>query len=425
MTEPTAADHIVEFRRELHRYPEPAWREFYTTSRIVDECERIGVDSLHVGRHALVSEHRTGVPEAEELERWHQRAREAGAREDVLEATAGGHTGVVAELHRGDGPTIALRVDIDALPQAEADDEGHQPAREGFRSENEGAMHACGHDGHASIGIGVLEAIAESDFDGTLKVFFQPAEELIGGGEAMAKSGHLDDVDALLALHLGLDHPTGEVVAGVDGFLAVKHLEATFSGESAHAGGHPEEGRNAILALATATQNLYAIPRHDDGPSRVNVGQIAGGTASNIVAAEAHLVGEVRGETTELKDYMFEHASRIVENAAGMHDCEVSFDPGGEAPSATSDDDLRDLVAEVAGETDVIESILDRDELGGSEDATYLMQEVQDSGGVASYVAVGTDHPGGHHTAYFDLDERSLVIGVDLIAETVRRFERN
>jgi aminobenzoyl-glutamate utilization protein A len=228
-----------------------------------------------------------------------------------------------------------------------------------------------------------------------------------------------------LALHLGLDHPTGEVVAGVDGFLAVKHLEATFSGESAHAGGHPEEGRNAILALATATQNLYAIPRHDDGPSRVNVGQIAGGTASNIVAAEAHLVGEVRGETTELKDYMFEHASRIVENAAGMHDCEVSFAPGGEAPSATSDDDLRDLVAEVAGETDVIESILDRDELGGSEDATYLMQEVQDSGGVASYVAVGTDHPGGHHTAYFDLDERSLVIGVDLIAETVRRFERN
>jgi len=416
-------DRLVEFRRDLHRHPEPAWCEFYTTGRIVEECERIGVDALHVGPDALAPEERTGVPDADELERWQERAREAGAREDVLEATAGGHTGVVAELHRGDGPTVALRVDIDALPQVEADDEDHLPAREGFRSENEGAMHACGHDGHATIGIGVLEAIAESDFEGTLKVFFQPAEELIGGGKAMAESGHLDDVDALLAVHLGLDHPTGEVVAGVDGFLAVKHLDATFTGESSHAGGHPEEGRNAILALATATQNLYAIPRHDDGPTRINVGEIEGGTASNIVAEEAHLVGEVRGRTTELKDYMFEHARRIVENAAEMHDCEVSFEPGGEAPSATSDDDLRELVAEVAGGVDGVDSILDRDDLGGSEDATYLMQEVQERGGTAAYVGVGTDHPGGHHTAYFDVDERSLGIGVALLTETVLRID--
>ena len=423
MAETHTADRLQRLRRDLHRHPEPAWCEFYTTSRVVEECERIGVDALHVGKDALASEERTGVPDDDDLERWAERAREAGAREDVLEATAGGHTGAVAELHRGDGPTVALRVDIDALPQVEADDEDHRPAREGFRSENDGAMHACGHDGHATIGIGVLEAIADSDFEGTLKVFFQPAEELIGGGKAMAKSGHLDDVDALLAVHLGLDHPTGEIVAGVDGFLAVKHLDATFTGESSHAGGHPEQGRNAIMALATATQNLYAIPRHDDGPTRINVGRVEGGTASNVIAAEANLVGEVRGQTTELKDYMFDHARRIVENAAEMHDCEVSFEPGGEAPSATSDDVLRELVADVAGETDGIDSILERDELGGSEDATYLMQEVQDNGGVATYVGVGTDHPGGHHTAYFDVDERSLGIGVDIVSETIRRIE--
>jgi aminobenzoyl-glutamate utilization protein A len=415
-------DRLVALRRDLHRHAEPAWREFYTTSRIVDECERIGVDALHLGPEALAGEKRTGVPDEDELERWQERAREAGAREDVLEATAGGYTGAVAELHRGDGPTIGLRVDIDALAQRESDDDDHRPAREGFRSENEGAMHACGHDGHATIGIGVLEAIAESDFEGTLKVFFQPSEEIIGGGKAMAESGHLDDVDYLLAVHLGLDHPTGEIVAGVDGFLAVKHLEATFTGEPAHAGGHPEEGRNAIQALGTAIQNVYAIPRHDEGATRINVGQVEGGTASNIIAEEAHLVGEVRGETTALKDYMYDHSRRMIENAAEMHDCEVAFEQGGEAPSATSDDELRELVAAVAGGMDGVDSIVDRDELGGSEDATYLMQTVQNHGGKAAYVGLGTDHPSGHHTSKFDIDERSLPMGIELVTDAIHRI---
>jgi aminobenzoyl-glutamate utilization protein A len=425
MSQHATEDRLVTFRRELHRRPEPAWREFWTTARIVEELERIGVDEIHVGPDALATDERMGVPDDEEIDRWFERAREAGVREDLLEPMAGGYTGAVAVLRRGEGPTVALRVDVDGLPRAESDDDHHHPAREGFRSVHEGAMHACGHDGHTAIGLGVLERVKESDFRGTLKVVFQPAEEVVGGGKAVAKSGHLDDVDYLLALHLGLNHPTGEVVAGIDGFLAVSHVDVEFHGESTHAGGEPSKGRNAVQALATAVENLYGIARHEAGGTRVNAGKITGGTAANIVPEYAHIEGEVRGETTELMEYMKDRAREVVEGAAAVHDCEVEFETGPEAPGGESDDAIVDVVAAVAGETGGVETVTRSDHLGGSEDATYLMKKVQDAGGLAAYVCVGTDHPGGHHTATFDVDERSLPIGVDVLAGAIQRIARD
>ncbi|QLG50417.1 amidohydrolase [Natrinema halophilum] len=419
------ADDLISLRRDLHRKPEPAWREFYTTARIVDELEsRLGddLDGLYVGQDAIAGDHRMAVPVDVELTHWYEQARSAGVDEAVLEHLDGGYTGAVAVLERGDGPTVGLRVDIDGLPQAESTDPTHVPAAEGFRSEHEGAMHACGHDAHATIGVGVLERIAESDFTGTLKVFFQPAEEVVGGGKSMAESDHVRDVDALLAVHIGLDHPTGEVVAGIDGFLAVAHLEATFTGESAHAGGHPEQGRNAVQAMATGVQNLYGIPRHNDGKTRVNAGVVEGGSAANVIPDEARIVAEVRGETTELMEYVKRRAEQVLRSAAEMHDCEVDIETGAEAPSATSDGALVSVVADVAGSTPGVERVVERDELGGSEDATFLMRAVQQNGGTACYVGVGTDHPGGHHTATFDVDERSIGHGIDVLAGVVERL---
>jgi aminobenzoyl-glutamate utilization protein A len=413
-------DDLRALRRDLHRHPEPAWREFYTTARIVDELETRPLDALYVGPEVLGGERRV-VPDDADLDAWMDRAREAGARDDVLDRLAGGYTGALAVLERGEGPTVALRVDIDALPIREADGDDHRPVREGFRSENEGFMHACGHDAHATIGIGVIDAILDSDFQGTLKVVFQPSEEVIGGGEPVVAGGHLDDVDYLLALHVGLDHPTGEVVAGIDGFLAVNHLSIEFHGESAHAGARPEQGRNANLALATAVQNLHAIPRHGDGATRVNAGVISGGTASNIVAEEAELEAEVRGETTELMEFMREHAERIVRAAGEMHGCETEVESVASAPSATSDPDLADVVGAVAAEVDGVDSVLPSDPLGGSEDATFLMRHVQERGGKAAYVAVGTDHPTGHHTPRFDVDEDSIRIAVETLSGAIVR----
>ncbi len=421
-----STEELVSLRRDLHRKPEPAWCEFYTTARIVEELQsRLDLDALHIGPDAIATDHRMGVPDDGELAAWADRARSAGVGEGMLARLEGGQTGVVAVLDRGEGPTIGLRVDIDALPRAESDDPDHVPTAEGFRSEHEGAMHACGHDAHATIGIGVLDRIAESEFEGTLKVFFQPAEEVVGGGKSMAKSEHIDDVDYLLALHIGLDHPTGEVVAGIDGFLAVRHLDATFTGESAHAGGHPEQGRNAVQAMATAVQNLYGIPRHNDGATRVNAGVVEGGSAPNVVPEEALIRAEVRGETTELMEYMHHRAKQVLESAAEMHDCELTTEIGAEAPSATSDDALVSIVAAAAAETDGVDRVVERDDLGGSEDATFLMQAVQDRGGKACYVGIGTDHPGGHHTATFDVDEESIGHGVETIAGAIERISRD
>ena len=413
-------ERLVALRRDLHRHPEPAWCEFYTTARIVEACERVGVDELHVGPDALGTDDRMAVPDDDTLAEWQDRALADGADESIVSQLDGGKTGAIAVLERGDGPTVGLRVDIDALHITESSDGDHHPASEGFRSEHEGYMHACGHDGHATIGVGVLEAVADSDFEGTLKVFFQPAEERVGGGKAMAESGHLDDVEYFYAVHLGLDHPTGEVVAGVGGFLAVSHVLAEFEGEPSHAGAHPEKGRNAVQAMATAVQNLYAIPRHDDGATRVNAGHVGGGSATNIIPEEAFVEGEVRGETTELMHYMKEKADRVLHSAADMHECSVAISTEGEAPSAESDQGLVDVFAGGAESVDGVENVMERDTLGGSEDATYLMRRVQQTGGLACYVCIGTDHPGGHHTSTFDVEEASLDIGIDSLSRAIR-----
>ncbi len=411
-------DALVTLRRDLHRHPEPAWREFYTTARLVAELESRPIDALSVGSEVLADD-RSGVPSDEELTAWRERARDAGADEATLDRLDGGQTGLVAVVERGDGPVVGLRVDIDALPITEAGDDDHHPAREGFRSTNEGYMHACGHDAHATVGVGVLDAVLASDFAGTLKVIFQPAEEVVGGGQPVAASGHLDDVDALFAVHVGLDHPTGEVVAGVGGFLAVQDFVAEFYGESAHAGGHPERGRHAVGAMATAVAHLHAIPRHADGATRVNAGRVEGGTASNVIPEHARIVGEVRGETTALMEYVDTHAERILDAAAALHDCAVDVTRGSRAPSAESDPELAGLVADAARETPGVTSVLETADLGGSEDATYLMRRVQEHDGLATYVGVGTDHPGGHHTPRFDVDEDSLPVAVEVLTRAI------
>ena len=415
-------DRLIELRRDLHRHPEPAWREFYTTARVVEGVERVGVDALHLGADALAVDDRMGVPPDDEIDEWYERARREGANEEVLARLDDRVTGAVAVLEAGDGPTVGLRVDVDALPIEEADETDHLPAAEGFRSEHEGYMHACGHDGHATIGVGVLERVAESDFDGTFKLFVQPAEEVLGGGKALANGPHVEDVDYLLGLHLGLDHPTGEVVAGIDRALAMARFRAAFEGESAHAGIAPNEGRNAVHAAGTAIENCYGIPRHEDGATRVNVGVVEGGTATNVVAERARVEGEVRGETTELMEYMDDRVRQTLRSAGEMHDCEVAVERTGEAIRQDSDQSAVDVVSAAARAADGVSSVVERDGLGASEDVTYLMRAVAERGGAATFVGVGTDHRTGHHTETFDVDERSLEIGVEVLSDAVERF---
>jgi len=199
------------------------------------------------------------------------------------------------------------------------------------------------------VGLAVLEAIAESDFAGRLVVFFQPAEETGGGGHPMAESAYADDLDYLLAVHVGLDHPTGEVVAGGSKPLAMAHLDATIEGTSARRKA-PNEGDNAMQAMGTAIVNAYGISRHADGMTRVNVGWAEAGTASNVIAERAQMEAEARGETTELMEFMKSRFERTARGAATMHGCRASVDVVSESPRADSDPELQALVTEVAAE---------------------------------------------------------------------------
>ncbi|SEH47361.1 aminobenzoyl-glutamate utilization protein A [Halopenitus malekzadehii] len=418
-----AIDELVSLRRWFHRHPEPAWREFYTTHRLVEELREIGVDELAIGRDAYDPADRMAVPEEASIAEWADRARERGADEEILEKTAGGITGCIAVLECGDGPAVGLRVDIDGLFITESDDPDHAPAEKGFRSEIDGTMHACGHDAHMTWGLSTIEAIKASDFSGRLVVFFQPAEEAGGGGHPMAQSRYIEDLEYLFAVHVGLDHPTGRVVAGIERPLAMCHVDAMIEGTSTHAGKTPNEGDNAMQALGAAIENAYAIPRHADGMTRVNIGRAESGTASNVIADRAHLEAEARGETTELMEYMKGRLKRTLRSAASMHGCSVDIDVRSESPRADSDPALVDHVANVADGIDGVTEVVPTADFGASEDATFLMKRVQEHGGLASYLIVGTDHPTGHHTPTFDIDERSLRIGTDVLTEAIRGVE--
>src|SRR5690606_35062162 len=190
-----------------------------------------------------------------------------------------------------------------------------------------GEMHACGHDGHTAIGLGVAAIIPQiaDQLCGNLRLIFQPAEEGCRGANPMAEAGVVDDVDYLLAVHLGCGVPSGHLYTRIDGLLASSKLDVTFTGTPAHAGSAPHAGRNAVLAMAQAIQGLYAISRHGDGTSRVNVGVVRGGTGRNVIPAEAFMAIEVRGATDEILRYMEDRARKVLEGAAIAQEVELSI----------------------------------------------------------------------------------------------------
>jgi aminobenzoyl-glutamate utilization protein A len=407
----------------LHRYPEAGWTEFRTTALVAEELEERGY-TLHLGADAVDVESRLGVPEEDEIQRARDRARDEGAPQEYLDRM-GSVTGLVAEKTVGDGagPTVGIRVDMDALEMTESNDPDHRPAAEDFASRHPNEMHACGHDGHTAIGVGIARKLDETDgFGGTVKLFFQPAEEGGRGGLPMSKTAHLEDVDHFVALHLGLDNETGKVIAGYERPLSNAKVDVTFLGESAHAGKAPNEGRNAIQAAATAIQNLYGIPRHETGATRINVGQVHSPNAQNVIADDARLRFEVRGETAGLNEYMLDAANRIVEHAAGMHDVEYETDLYGKTTTFTADPELVDTVADAARSVDSVTTVAEREQIGASEDASYLVERVQSEGGRATYVGVGASNPSGHHTSRFDVDEAALDIGVDVVVAALERL---
>lgn len=416
---PDVAARAVATRRDLHRFPELGMIEFRTASIVAERLAALGLD-VKLGREVMDSASRMGMPPEAVLDRAYKDAEAAGAPAKFLPAFAGGHTGVVATLKgAAPGPTIALRVDMDALPITENDTQAHLPAREGFVSSRPGVMHACAHDGHTAIGLAVAEVLAgaKDKLRGTVKFIFQPGEEGGRGALPMVNAGVVDDVDYFIAIHLGTGVPSRTFRPAVCGHLASAKLDVTFRGRAAHAGGRPEEGRNALLAASSAVVGLYGISRHHAGRSRLNVGTLKAGSGRNVIADEAVMQMEVRGETEEIADYMLARAEAVLKGAALAQDVAVEIKLAGRTTVAASDETLsRRLAAALSGQLPGVEVDAESHVTGGSEDATYFMRRVQEKGGQAIYAVVGSDIPSGHHTPEFDIDESDFPWAIDALA---------
>ena len=264
---------------------------------------------------------RMGVPSDEELEEQYERAVAQGADPEFVKYTKGGMTGVIGILRCGEGPTVAMRFDIDALGVFEEKDKSHRPACEGFGSVNEGFMHACGHDCHIAMLLGGIRMLMakKEDLKGNVKIIFQAAEESCHGAQYYVEHGFLDDVDAIYGTHIWgeLDAPymnfeTGPRMASCDNF----RIEV--EGVSSH-GSTPHQGVDAILTAAYIITEIQAIVSRMNNPLNplvVTVGKIEGGQRFNILADKVVLEGTTRTHSPEMRKKTEPLLRRIAENTA-------------------------------------------------------------------------------------------------------------
>jgi len=408
---------IISYRRDFHKYPEIGWTEYRTASKIARRLIELGFE-VKLGRDVLKDEDRMGLPPKEELENHYQRALKQGADEEFIVPLRGGFTGVIGILDLGDGPGVGMRFDIDALKVLEDDSDDHLPHRLKFSSVNQNVMHACGHDCHAAIGLGVAETLSslkdEMDGIGRIKLIFQPAEEGVRGAKAMVGAGILEDIDYIIGGHIGLKS-SKTLVCGTNGFMATTKFDINFKGKGAHAGGAPNEGNNSMLAACTAVLNLNAIPRHMAGSSRINVGVLSSGTDRNVIPEESFMKVETRGENTEINDYVREYALRIIENSAKMHNVDYRVKYMGEAQCGECSQELVERISRIGNSLGYFDNIIDiSDDVGGSEDFTFMINKVKEKGGQSVYFTIGTDTKGGHHNSKFDVNEKDITNAVKL-----------
>ncbi len=408
---------VVALRRDFHRHPELGFLEYRTAALTAERLVALGW-AVRAGPEVMRADAMLGRPTEAAVATAQRAAIEAGAPAAWVDRMPGGQTGVVAELRRGDGPVLAFRFDMDALPVIETDAPGHPPNRDGYQSASPGVMHACGHDGHTAIGLAVAERLAHpaAGWRGTIRLVFQPAEEGGRGAAPMVEAGALDGVDWFFAGHLGCALPTGKVAAQATGILCSTKLDATFHGRAAHAGMAPQEGRNALLAGAAAALGLHGIARHGSDATMVNVGRMVAGSGRNVVPDRCDMQLEVRGSTNAALAYMEARAHEVLAAAAAMHGCTHETIMAGRSAVAVQSPEAVALVARVAAATPGTEEVLPSWALGGGEDATFMMQRVQDGGGQAAYFIIGSDIPSVHHAVDFDVDERALEHGVRLFA---------
>ncbi len=437
---------VIKYRRLFHQYPEPGWLTFFATIFIAEHLEKAGFE-VHVGREILKDEKRMDPPTEKETTTWEQRAVKLAAEQGIAEekvtdwmARMDHRAGIVAILDtKREGKTKAFRFDMDALTVAESMDADRVPVKEQFVSQYQGVSHACGHDGHMALGLTFAEYLAEqyrksmksvgkvsdresaqsiqaeipAEVYGRYMFIFQPAEEGVRGAFAFRHQWNFGKIDELYCCHIGFA-PEDTFVAGAKGFFATSKFDVIFTGKSAHAGLAPERGRNALLAAVKATMDMQAFPRPKSGITRLNVGKLEAGEARNTIPAHAKMIVEIRGETGELNTYMKEQALSTIEQAAKEYGVTYEVKFQGESVSAASDEILSQEVLAVAKQTGCFSDYMLTKDFGASDDGAVFMDMVEQQGGKAVYMLLGTKIKGLHHESVFDFDETILRKGFEL-----------
>ena len=366
-------DDFIAMRRDFHMYPESAWLEYRSASRVAEKLIALGYD-VALGADVLDLDSRMGLPSEEVMKAAMARAMDEGADPELVEKMGYGKTAIVATMKfSDDGPVVAFRADMDSNDVIESKASNHIP----------------------------------------IKLIFQPAEEGGRGAKAMVEAGVVDDVDLMFGMHIGFNEKLSNCFACSDhGFLATTKLDAVFHGYSAHAGGSPEKAQNAMLAGCTAVLNLQAIARHSQGASRMNVGVFESGTGRNVTPDVAVLKLETRGATTEINDYMIERTKTIIKGAAEMHDCTFEITKQGETPAGRISDDLAREVQSIIEPLGIFKEVPFDYSGGGSEDCAYFLNRVIDRGGRATYMVLGSAIKAPHHNPLFDIDEEDMLNGI-------------
>lgn len=373
------APHLSELRRDFHRFPEVSGNEIRTADRVVSELSAIGgyQISKNVGGHGVLAVLQGALP----------------------------------------GKTVALRADMDAL---QINEETGLP----FCSQNPGVMHACGHDNHMAMLLGAARLLAErrDELAGTVRLIFQPAEELSpkGGSRDMIAAGALDGVDAVFGLHVWPELPIGTFGTKAGPLMAASdHFSVLISGKSSHAAA-PEEGIDAVTAGAqfiSAIQTIVSRNTDPVKPAVISVGKVSAGTRYNIIAETCEMEGTCRTFDPKIRNLVAQRLQEVLNGVCQMSGCtgKLKYDRGYMSVNndAAMADYLRDTAADLFGRDQAV--MVDHPSMCGEDFAFYLAEKP------GAFAWLGTAQPQKDtwplHSSRFDVDESILWRGSALLAQ--------
>ncbi len=379
------ADRIVAWRRDFHRHPELGFEEFRTARKVAETLNELGFEA------------ETGV----------------------------GRTGVVARIGEGK-PVVGIRADMDALPIDEENDVE-------YRSQTPNVMHACGHDAHTAILLGVatmLSEIPESERPpGEIRLLFQPAEEMqdeegLSGGMRMIDDRALEGVDNVLALHMASGIESGKIEI-CSGYAMANHdaFHAVIHGDGGH-GAAPHTGTDPVFMLAQIINAIFGIrARRIDPvqPAIISIGTIHCGIASNVIPAAIEISGTIRSYDSDIREQQFAELESALGIARAMGgDYELEIKSGYDA--TYNDPEISAIIENIATEMAGPDVLHPPQAMLGAEDFGFMTQLAP--GAMFQLGAKYDDRERGHHTPVFDIDESSFPLGAAVLLETAFRLLR-